>query len=142
MSDKMRQALRIARNALLDYGDERHIAPAVEAIESALAEQPAQGEAVADAERRAILWERLHDKRVEQLRERNAEIAKLTAPPAPAVPDGWQIERRSDGSILVQADGIGCAAVHQFADQARQIPEEMLWNLCNAMLSANSEPRP
>lgn len=52
----------------------------------------------------------------------------------PMIPDGWQIERRPDGTIIVRADGISGAAVSRYAAQARQIPEEILWHLCDALL--------
>lgn len=87
MSDKMRKVLQ-EMVAMMDRGEEPGAGSNWHrAALEALAEQPAQGKAVEGAERRAILWEKLHDKRVEELRERDAKIAKLTAPPSPAVPD-------------------------------------------------------
>lgn len=67
----------------------------------------------------------------------------LAEQPAPSVLDGWTIQRKSDNSIVVQAEGIGGVAVHRYASQERLIPEEVLWHLCNALLkSAPSVPEP
>lgn len=58
---------------------------------------------------------------------------------ARTVPEGWRIDRCSDGSINVIKDGQGGANVEQNAEQARHIPEEVLWMLANDLLSAAPE---
>jgi len=58
---------------------------------------------------------------------------------ARTVPEGWRIDRCSDGSINVIKDGHCGANVEQNAEQARRIPEEVLWMLANDMLSAAPE---
>ena len=58
---------------------------------------------------------------------------------ARTVPEGWRIDRCSDGSINVIRYGAGGANVEQNAKQARHIPEEVLWMLANDMLSAAPE---
>ena len=55
------------------------------------------------------------------------------------VPEGWRFDRCSDGSINVIKDGAGGANVEQNAEQARRIPEEVLWMLANDLLSAAPE---
>jgi len=55
------------------------------------------------------------------------------------VPEGWRFDRCSDGSINVIKDGHCGANVEQNAEQARRIPEEVLWMLANDMLSAAPE---
>ena len=55
------------------------------------------------------------------------------------VPEGWRFDRCSDGSINVIKDGAGGANVEQNAEQARRIPEEVLWMMANDLLPAAPE---
>jgi len=72
------------------------------------------------------------DKMWEAMIDQDMQAARM-------VPEGWRFDRCSDGSINVIKYGHGGANVERNAEQARRIPEEVLWMLANDMLSAAPE---
>ena len=69
----------------------------------------------------------------------NTKMREAFVQAAKMVPEGWRFDRCSYGSINVIKYGQGGANVEQSAEQARRIPEEVLWMLVNDMLSATPE---
>lgn len=128
MSDKMREALKLARKALRECGDALTAAnidgcpnydDAMDAIEAALAEQPAQGRNTCEhgtvpagmtCEVCYAEWN------VGRRGPPHPPLAAPAAPPAPSVPDAVRVEPWSHQRDKDRADG---------------------WNACRAaMLSA------
>jgi len=110
-------ALRIALNALLDHGDERHIAGAVGALEFALAEQPAP--ALPDG------WLRAID---EAMVVHHAGVAKAT--------DTYEEARFKINLLLCIAQDIG--ALHAVPDGWKLVPVEPTDEMIDAGCDASS----